>query len=123
MMKATLIALLTLLILTSGCTNVTEQDMELGRKALETGDPSHCAKIGDAMGKDVCYSTLASKNKDKKLCEKIDDSQIKDGCFVSLAMISQDPTVCDGISDEKVAADCTESVKGMSKEVMAALVE
>lgn len=123
MSKILFIGLITLILLTSGCTNITEGDLELGRKALETGDPSHCAKISDETGKDICYSTLANKNKDKNLCEKIIDSQIKDGCYVSLAMVTQDPTICEGISDEKLAADCTTSVKDMNKQVLTHLIE
>lgn len=123
MSKIHFIGLLTLILLTSGCTNVTEDDLELGRKALETGDASHCGKINDETGKDLCYSTLANKIKDKKLCEKIKDSQIKNGCFVSLAMITQDATICEGINDEKVGADCASSVKDMNKQVLTQLIE
>ena len=113
-----LIIVILLLSFTLGCTNVDEDDVELARKALETGNPIHCAGIGDSLGKDICYSTIASKNRDSKVCLKISDIQVKNGCYMSLAMMTTDPKVCSKISEPELAGECKNSVQTMGKDVL-----
>jgi hypothetical protein len=110
---------LILVLFSSGCTNVSEQDVEIVRKALETGNPDYCVKVSEPLGRDLCFSTLASKNRDEKLCARISDTELTDGCYVSVAMMKQDASICNKLSDERTKKECADSVKGMGKEIVA----
>jgi|GEM_PF-1486712 len=117
------IALIILIVAASGCTNITDGDVEAGKKAFETGDPAYCEKLSDEMGRDICFSTLASKNRDETLCERVKDIKFKDGCYVSLSMIMQEPILCEKISDKTMIAECKDSVERLGKEIVLKAIE
>lgn len=114
---------LAIVLFSSGCTNISEEDVDYAKQALESGNPDLCDKIGDSMGKNLCFSTLASKNRDERICERITETQIKDGCFVSLSMIKQDPAICEKLSDPDDVQECKKSALEVNTEILSHLME
>lgn len=110
-------AILTVL-LTSGCTNITPQDVENAKLAFLSNDSSKCEKISDQMTQSVCIMTIAQKTKNPELCDKIADNQTKDGCISGIAFSTQNPLLCERLSNPKDREECKKSTAEIKTDAM-----
>lgn len=60
--------------------------------AIQTLNPSFCARMYSSPTKDECYKVLAQKLKDQSLCEKVSS---KCGCYLGVAVEIRNPSYCE----------------------------
>ncbi|MFH0860890.1 MAG: hypothetical protein V1921_06780 [Candidatus Altiarchaeota archaeon] len=116
-----LIAFLILIVIASGCQNITSEDIENAKKAIETGNPSYCENIGDVLGKDTCFSAVANKKGDATICKRISDLRMVDGCYLGVATTTRNPRVCEMMNRSKDQEECKQMASNVGKEALANL--
>lgn len=116
------IVILALIVIVSGCQNITSEDLENAKKAIEEGNPAYCDTIPDTLGRNSCYSAVANKVGDANVCNKISDIKFKDGCYMGIASTTQNPEICELMNKSRDRIDCAEMVSNMGIDIMANLV-
>jgi len=117
MKKHTLATLIALILLTSGCTNITPEEVETAKQAFLSNDPDKCEEITDKTTSNICIMTVAQNTKDPEICERIEENQSKDGCITSLAFSTHDPLLCERLSKEKDRASCKKDIEDLQIQV------
>jgi hypothetical protein len=100
----------------------TEKDGCYKNVAIDTVDPSICAKIveNDLMTtgqpRDYCYFEIARQTQDETLCEKVSDQpdaigwDNRNACYTVVAVLQKNISLCDKITHPQQKETCIRSV-------------
>ena len=93
------------LILASGCTKQSNQDVsKIKEKAISVGNTKYCENIEGFQLREECYTDVAIKTKDAILCEKAGSD--KNRCYLRVAEKLKDVELCNKISTTSEQKDC-----------------
>jgi hypothetical protein len=112
----------TLVLIVSGCTNITPQDVETAKVAFLSNDSSKCGKISDNQTRDICVMTVAQKTKNPDLCDKIKTNQTRDGCISGIALSTQNPAICERLSKPADREECKKTTAEIKTEALKAVI-
>jgi len=112
-----------LVIAGSGCTDLTVEDLNATRRALQTKNPDVCLEISSEYSRDVCLMTVASSKRDASICLRVTSNQSKDSCHLSLAYSTQNPQLCERLGRIQDRVECKESVGRLAEDMTKAFAE